>query len=76
MRRKIYELPWLELALAISFIALVCELFPSLGTWMLTLLDVTTWSRTTWFGANLVLVAVLLSVRYGPEWLQAWRQAK
>jgi hypothetical protein len=69
------SVPWLEMALAACVIALVFELFPGLGNQLIKWSDVTTWSRRTWFLANLIFVLSLLLVRFGPELLQIYRTA-
>ena len=66
MKSMLARLPWLEVALALTSISLVLQLFPAVGTGVLELLDVRNWSRTTWFVVNLGFVGLLLAVRFTP----------
>jgi hypothetical protein len=52
-------IPWLESLLALSIVALVLQLFPSL----VTLLDFRQWSWYVWSGINVTAIIVLLFVR-------------
>jgi len=66
MKSILARLPWLEIALALTSISLVLQLFPAVGTGVLELLDVRNWSRTTWFVVNLGFVGLLVAVRFTP----------
>ncbi len=61
---------WLELLLALAAVALVFQLFPSL----LSLIDPRNWTRVAWFAANVAVVFVLVGVRFGPDWVEDWRE--
>lgn len=67
---------WLELLLALAFVLLVLQLVPSLRNIVLRTLDFRNWPRTVWFVGNAVVVALLLSVRFGPDLLQQWRERR
>jgi hypothetical protein len=70
MKPSLSKLPWLEIALGLTTLSLVAQLFPgpaaAAGSFLLGLLDVREWSRTTWFVANLLFVALLVGVRFAP----------
>ena len=76
MKLTLAKLPWLEIALAVTSLALVLQLFPSIGTWILNQLDVREWSRTTWFVCNALFVAVLVAVRFVPDVLARIRESQ
>ncbi len=63
----------LELLLALAVLALVLQMFPRAGKTVLWMLDVRNWPRTVWFGANLVVLLVLVGVRFGPQVVEDWR---
>lgn len=60
-----YRCGWLEIALVISMITLVFQLFPDWFFGVLRALDVRSWSRATWFLVNLVAVLTLIVYQYG-----------
>jgi hypothetical protein len=76
MRITLAKLPWLEIALAVTSLALVLQLYPAIGAWILSQIDVRTWSRTTWFVCNAVFVAVLVAVRFVPDVLARIRESQ
>lgn len=58
---------WLELLLALAFLALLFQVFPSLWFGLWAALDVRNWSRAVWFAANIVVIVALFGVRFAPE---------
>ncbi|HMP06299.1 MAG TPA: hypothetical protein PJ982_08125, partial [Lacipirellulaceae bacterium] len=56
----------LEALLALAVVALVLQLFPSLGYGLLRAVDVRQWSRGAWLGLNVAVVFGLFVVRFGP----------
>jgi hypothetical protein len=76
MRTTFAKLPWLEIALAVTSLALVLQLYPAIGTWILNQIDVRTWSRTTWFVCNAVFVSLLVAVRFVPDVLARIRESQ
>ncbi len=67
---------WLELLLALAMLALVLQLFPRAGQTLVWMLDVRNWPRTVWFGANLIVLLVLVAVRFGPQLVEEWRERR
>lgn len=68
--------PWLECLLGAAILSLTAQLLgANAGEW-LAALDFRKWSRTTWFLANLVFVASLVGVRYGPAVLSSLQLSK
>ena len=65
MRR--HGVAWFELLLVLAVVALLFQLFPAAWSWLVGALDPRSWSRQTWFLANLAVVLVLLSIRLAPE---------
>lgn len=59
----------LEIAFVVTVLLLIVQLFPG----VLTGLDVRTWSRSTWFAVNIIVVALLLSARFIPDLWAEWR---
>jgi|APCry1669189000_1035189.scaffolds.fasta_scaffold00490_12 TctA family transporter len=76
MKLTLAKLPWLEIALAVTSLALVLQLFPSIATCILNQIDVRNWSRTTWLVCNALFVAVLVSVRFVPNVLARIRDTQ
>lgn len=65
----------LEIALLVAMHFLLYQLVPSSAKNLesvFDLMDFTQWSRTTWFIANFVFVALLASVRFGPSLAEEW----
>ena len=69
----------LEFLLLVAAHMLLYQSFPS--TWanlerfvdvVIGAVDFTRWEGTTWFSVNFSLVAVLVLVRYAPDWNVAW----
>ena len=70
---------WLELLLALAFLALLLQLFPDLFFGLVTAFDFRHWSRSAWFGINILVLLSLVVARFGPEVLRAgkeWLQAR
>lgn len=67
---------WLELVLALAFLALLFQVFPSLWIDLLSALDIRTWPRTTWFALNLLVLFGLFGVRFGPDLYGDWKQRR
>lgn len=59
---------WLEVLLGLAFISLLVQLFPSLAT----ILDARKWSRSTWFIINSAVIAILLAIRFAPDFYEGW----
>ena len=57
---------WQEVLLLLAVIVLLMQLFPSLGSGLLALIDPRSWAPTTLFVGNLGMVCVLISIRFGP----------
>ena len=65
---------WPELLLALAIVALVLQLLPSdAGRKSLELLDIRTWTTSTWFFANALLFASMFIIRFGPALRAAGR---
>ena len=62
---------WLEALLMLAIAALLFQLFPSWGSWLLSYIDVRNWSRSTWMIVNISGVVGLLAARFGPELVQS-----
>ena len=67
---------WLELLLALAFVALLWQFFPRVFIKALSYLDVRDWTRPVCFFLNLLVVIVLLSVRFGPDLVRDWKERK
>jgi len=61
-----------ELLFFIAVLALVFQLFPSLGTGLGRIIDIRTWSRAAWFAVNITAVIGLLTARFGPSLYEEW----
>jgi hypothetical protein len=64
-----------EFLLALMLLVLLLQLSQTLRSWLLSVIDLRHWSRTSWFIANLVMVVVLVAIRFGPEALFLLRQS-
>jgi hypothetical protein len=67
---------WLELLFLVALVVLAFQLFPSLWTGLLWVFDIRNWSRRFWFAANLAFVLTVVAIRFGPDVLESWRQAR
>jgi hypothetical protein len=65
---------WLELLLALAAIALVLQLWPSLGRALWRALDIRDWSSKTWMILNAFVLMGLISARFVPHLYADWRQ--
>ncbi len=66
-RNKRRGVAWLELLLALAFVALLFQVFPSLWNGLVWAADVRNWSRGVWMGVNVAVVLILFGIRFGPE---------
>ncbi len=64
---------WVELLLSLAILVLVLQLFPRAGRTLLWTLDVRNWPRTVWIAANVVVLMLLVSMRFGPQLIEDWR---
>ncbi len=64
----------METLLGLAVLALLLQLFPSVGREVLAALDPRNWPRTVWFAANVVVLLVLVAVRFGPQLAADWRK--
>ena len=67
---------WLELLLALAFFALMFQVFPSLGSALWSALDIRTWSQTTWFALNLLVLLGLFGIRFGSDLYADWKERR
>lgn len=65
---------WLELLLAIAAFMLALQFSPTLRSWLVAVVDVRQWSRTSWFVANIAGVVALAAIRFGPDAAPAVRR--
>lgn len=65
---------WLEVLIAIAFMVLVFQLFPSFAMKLTEIVDMRYWSRLTWFLVNTGVMLLLVVVRFGPNIIDYWRQ--
>jgi hypothetical protein len=57
----------LEALLVIAFLSLLFQVFPTLWTGTLYVLDVRNWGRWAWLALNFGVIFALFAVRFGPE---------
>lgn len=67
---------WLELSVLLVLFALLFQIWPSLGAYVLWVMDIDNWSSSAKFVVNLVFVLLLLVVRFGPDLLHSWRERR
>jgi hypothetical protein len=65
-----------ELLLGLAVIALVFQLSPDLLPVLLRTLDVTSWSRKSFYLVNLVVLISLVIWRFGPTVCDDWRNQR
>jgi hypothetical protein len=70
------RLDWLELLLLSASVALVFQMFPWLWWSIYSRLDPRTWSRSTWFVLNAVVLLVLFGVKLGPGLYEDFRSQR
>lgn len=58
----------------LAVVALVFQLFPTVPRSLVDVLDFRHWSRSIWFLTNIGVLLVLLFVRFGPDFIDSWRQ--
>lgn len=75
-RRRRAGFAWLEVLLALAFIALLFQVFPALWLGTLDVVDVRNWSRTTWFVLNVAGVVGLLVYKSWPDMREAWNDRR
>ena len=71
--RRSLALEWL---LALAFVAMILQLYPSLGRFILWAIDLRNWSSGVWFGLNAVIALALLGVRFVPSVYADWRNRR
>lgn len=64
------------LLLILAFLALVLQLFPDTAHIALWGLNPRNWPRTMWFVVNIAVVLILLTVRFGPQFVEDFRERK
>ena len=62
-----FRVPWLELVLLCTLMALVFQLVPSTTSTVLRLIDIRNWSRVGWFVFQGVVLLLLIGIRYAPS---------
>lgn len=67
---------WLELLLVLAIVALMLQLIPQWGVRVLESLDFRNWSRSVWFGLNLLMVLGAVGIRFAPELAVALRTSR
>jgi hypothetical protein len=67
---------WTEVVLAMAVVAVVLQLWPSLGKSVIAIADVRSWSRIAWFSANAVIVLTLIGVRFSPGLYARWQERR
>jgi predicted membrane metal-binding protein len=65
---------WLELLIALAFVAILLQMFPSLLFATLWALDIRNWPHTSWFWLNIGAVLALFGCRFGPTLYRDWRE--
>ncbi|MCI0332052.1 MAG: hypothetical protein L0228_02350 [Planctomycetes bacterium] len=63
----------LEVLLVLAFVTLLFQVFPSLWNGLVWSFDLRNWSRGAWMSANVAIVLVLFSIRFGPDLYREWR---
>ena len=76
LRHRHAGIAWLELLLGLAFLALLFQVFPSLGSALLSALDIRIWSRTTWFALNLLVLLGLFGIRFGSDLYADWKERR
>lgn len=76
MQNKEKPMPWIGVLLALSLVAFLLQISPSLFQLLFSWSDVRDWSRSTWFVANLVLVLFFVGIRFGPEILDSLKKPR
>ena len=69
LRRVRGGFAWLEILLAISIMAVILQLFPSVAR----VLDARNWTRGGWIFVNCFLVIALVFLRFAPDQVLEWR---
>jgi len=68
---------WLEMLLGLAAVFLLLQLFlPSIFSGMIWAADLRNWSQLTFFLVNVSVVLVLIGVRFGPDWVEDWRERR
>ncbi len=75
-RTSRYGFAWLELLLLLSVFVLLLQIWPEGGRTLIYAVDFRNWPRTVWFFGNIFVVAMLLTVRFGPELIRDWRERR
>ena len=65
-RKAHFRMPWLEVGLLLSGIALALQFFPAAGTATLRGIDFRSWPRTNWIYAILAAISALSLIRLSP----------
>ncbi|MBX3435234.1 MAG: hypothetical protein KF847_18095, partial [Pirellulales bacterium] len=68
------RLPWLESLLLCALLMLLLQLSGSFRSWLLGFINIGSWSRTAWFVTNLLIVAALVGIRFGPELMSTCKE--
>lgn len=66
----------LELLLALAFVLLVMQFFPSIGRVLLFTIDIRNWPKSIWFIGNVAIFFILIAIRFAPQLLEDWRLRK
>jgi hypothetical protein len=66
----------LDMVLLGAIVTFLAILFPSVIQLVFDSLDLRQWKGNTWFIANLGVVVVLVSVRFGPDLVRDWRERR
>jgi len=67
---------WLEIFLALAFLVLFFQVFPSFWKLLWQAFDVREWSRMAWISLNVVVLVALFGVRFIPEALTHLRERR